>query len=342
VADVHGKPRPLRLVGVDRSGTEYACSAPDGSGGNGFGVFQGPVDRRAVAAIAGWQVNAVALPLNEACWLGGYGGLKPAYSGTAYRRAIAGFVRRLHRRNIYVVLRLSGAAPADHAFGSDPGTTEIPMADADHALAFWRSVAGYFKADRAVLFHLFDEPHDIGWPCLRDGCDVVDDGQSGTPGYGAYRTAGTHALVDAIRTSGARQPIVVSGIGFASALDQWERYAPQDVVHQLVVDFNFFDYSGDLAPHLPELRDLARRRPVIVGGFGDTSCTSAFSSRLMRFADRAGISYLAWTWNTEADYGGCANALLGPISAYYTGEPSGYGAGIRAHYLQVKARNQLR
>jgi hypothetical protein len=47
----------------------------------------------------------------------------------------------------------------------------------------------------------------------------------------------------------------------------------------------------------------------------------------MHVADRARISYLAWTWNTEADYGGCSNALLGPLSAYYSGAPSGYGAG---------------
>ena len=53
--------------------------------------------------------------------------------------------------------------------------------------------------------------------------------------------------------------------------------------------------------------------------------------------DRHGISYLAWTWNTEADYGGCHNALLGPgLSAYYTGHPSGYGAGVRAHYRRVR------
>lgn len=47
----------------------------------------------------------------------------------------------------------------------------------------------------------------------------------------------------------------------------------------------------------------------------------------MNFADGLGISYLAWTWNTIADYGDCSNALLGPkISAYYTGHPSGFGA----------------
>ena len=41
----------LRLIGVDRSGTEYACSAPDGAGGLGYDIFQGPVDAASVRAL---------------------------------------------------------------------------------------------------------------------------------------------------------------------------------------------------------------------------------------------------------------------------------------------------
>ncbi len=80
----------LRLIGVDRSGTEYACSGPDGAGGFGYGIFQGPDDAGSIKALRSWHVNAVALPLNEACWLGGYAGLKPDFSGSAYQNAIVG------------------------------------------------------------------------------------------------------------------------------------------------------------------------------------------------------------------------------------------------------------
>jgi hypothetical protein len=341
VVHVGGRLRAVRLIGVNRSGPEYACAGPDGEGGKGFDFFQGPADDRSIKAIAGWEVNAVALPLNEACWLGGYGGLKQQYSGPAYRRAIATYVRRLHHRGMYVVLRLSGAAPAAHTYGFDNGSTEIPMADADHSPAFWRSVATYFRRDRAVLFHLFDEPHDITWQCARNGCDTADDGHAGSPGYGAYRAAGHQALLEAIRHRGARQPIIVSGIDYATGLDRWEHYAPRDRLRQLVVDFNFFDFSGSLSPFEPQLRRMARRHPVVVGGFGDTDCNSDFSAHLMHLADRAHISYFAWTWNTEADYGGCSNALLGPFSAYYSGAPSGYGRGVRSHYRALRARRQL-
>jgi hypothetical protein len=98
--------KKVRLIGVNRSGSEYSCAGDDGRGGHGYGVFQGPVSNRAIKAMKTWRVNAVAIPLNEACWLGGYGGLKPAFSGAAYRDAIEGYVNRLTARGINEVLRL--------------------------------------------------------------------------------------------------------------------------------------------------------------------------------------------------------------------------------------------
>lgn len=334
----------LRLIGVNRSGSEYVCSAPDGAGGFGYGTFQGPVDARSVAALRSWHVNAVALPLNEACWLGGYAGLKRSFTGGAYRRAISSYVRRLDRAGIYVVLRLSGAAPGDHAYGSDEiSSDEVPMADADHSLAFWSSLARAFRRSRRVLLHTFDEPHDVGWPCLLHGC-VATDKPEGKDRFGSYRTVGNQAIVDAIRRAGARQPIIVSGPEFAGDLGGWRRYAPRDPLRQLVANVSSFDYADYVVGHAGVLRAFARVHPVIVGGFGDTHCTSTYSRRLMGVVDSIRQSYLAWTWNTVQDYGGCQNALLddpgrqvgGSPAGYYSGRPSGFGRGVRDHFRRVR------
>ncbi|HKP91457.1 MAG TPA: cellulase family glycosylhydrolase [Thermoleophilaceae bacterium] len=328
----------VRVIGVNRSGSEYACAGPVAGGGYGWGFWQGPVDDRAVEAMRTWRVRAVALPLNEACWLGGYGGLNPAYTGKRYRDAVARYVGRLEEHGIRVVLRLSGAAPGKHVYGKDPeiSASEIPMADADHSLAFWRSVARRFKHDRALLFHAFDEPNGIGWGCALNGC-VVADRPEGRKRYGTYRAVGHQSIVDAIRSTGAKQPIVVSGIDFAGNLSRWRRYRPHDPLGQLVAGLSAFDYSGNYPAVKPDLERIAKRHPILVGGFGDTDCDSDFSRGLMRFADSLGVSYLAWTWNSVQDYGGCSNALLDggdpsrPDRGYYTARPSGYGKGVRAH-----------
>lgn len=331
--------KTVRLIGVNRSGSEYACAGDDGAGGRGYGFFQGPVNDRAIRAMRKWKVNAVALPLNEACWLGGYGGLKSDFSGAAYQDAIERYVNRLNARGIYVVLRLSGSGPGDNVYGSVPGDSELQMADADHSLAFWDSVAQRFRDHHAVLFHAFDEPHGIDWQCALSGCSVNADGSEGEPRFGPFQTVGAQAIVDTIRATGATQPIIVSGIEFAGDVSQWQEFAPADPLNALAVGFNDFDYAKNLRRSKGDLKSLARTHPIVIGGFGDTDCDSDYSSKVMRFADAHGISYLAWTWNTEADYGGCANALLGPTEkAYFTGHPSGFGKGVRDHYRKVARR----
>jgi hypothetical protein len=342
--------KTLRLIGVDRSGTEYACTGPVSGGGLGYAIFQGPTDDRSIKALLSWDINAVALPLNEACWLGGYGGLDPQFSGPNYRSAIVRYVQRLASFGIYAVVRLAGAAPGDRPFGSIPNASsfEIPMADADHSIAFWSSVAATFSNSKRVLFQPFDEPHDISWSCLLHGC-TANDAPDGTARYGTYQTAGDQAMVDAIRRAGARQPILISGPNYAADLSGWQQYMPFDPRHQLAADISSFDYGDFVLSHMAQLRNFARIHPVIVGGFGDTNCTSNYSQRLMLFMDSIHQSYLAWTWDTVQDYGGCSNALLddsspsinGQPAGYYSARPSGFGAGIKRHYLQLNAHQRF-
>ena len=120
---------PLRLLGVDRSGGEYMCV------GRGDGtVFDGPTDAAAIAAIVAWHTNAVRVPLNEDCWLG-INGADPALSGVHYRKAVKRFVGALNAAGLYVIIDLHWAAP-----GRILANQQWPMADANHAPAFWHSV----------------------------------------------------------------------------------------------------------------------------------------------------------------------------------------------------------
>src|SRR5690242_9987917 len=95
---VDGSGRVVRLRGVSRSGTEYACA-------QGWGFFDGPSDSASVWAIASWKVNVVRVPLNETCWLA-INGVKPAYSGNNYQKAISDFVTLFNRAGLVVILDL--------------------------------------------------------------------------------------------------------------------------------------------------------------------------------------------------------------------------------------------
>ena len=52
-----------RLLGVNRSGGEFACI-------QGRGMWDGPMDQASVTAMRSWNVRAVRVALNEECWLG--------------------------------------------------------------------------------------------------------------------------------------------------------------------------------------------------------------------------------------------------------------------------------
>jgi len=149
--------RPLRLLGVDKAGTEYACI-------QGWGIFDGPTDAGAIAAIRSWGVNAVRVPLNEDCWLGR--NVSPSFGGEAYRSAIEGYVRRLNDAGMVAVLDLHWSGT-----GTSPSSGQTQMADALDAPVFWSSVASRFRSNPSVVFDLFNEPFNISWACWRDGCD---------------------------------------------------------------------------------------------------------------------------------------------------------------------------
>jgi endoglucanase len=186
------------LHGVDRSGGEFACV-------QGWGIWDGPMNQASVTAMKGWGVNAVRVPLNEACW-NGESYVKPQFRGATYRRAVGAYVRLLNRNGMVAILDLhwtdgSYSCPSAGC-SSAQAVCQKPMPDAVQSVPFWRSVARTFRADDAVIFDLFNEPYPEravgseagGWGCwLRGGTACAGIG---------YPVAGMQSLVSAIRSTG--------------------------------------------------------------------------------------------------------------------------------------------
>jgi endoglucanase len=308
---VDGAGRTIRLIGVDRSGTEYACA-------QGWGIFDGPSSPSSVAAMRAWHVDVVRVPLNEDCWLG-INGVKQGLGGLAYQHAIEGYVRTLNAAGLVAILDLHWSAP-----GSELATGQQLMADTSHSVAFWSSVARTFRSNRSVLFDLYNEPHDISWSCWRDGCTTA----------AGWQTAGMQQLLDAVRSAGATQPVLVAGLSWAGDLGGWLRNAPTDPLHQLVASAHIYNFSAcNAAPCWnATVAPVARSVPVVTGEIGENDCASAFVRRYMEWADRHGVSYLGWTWDTW-------NCRSGPaLISSYAGTPTPFGAGFKAHLAALAGR----
>jgi endoglucanase len=262
----------------------------------------------------------VRVPLNESCWLG-LGRIEPELSGAPYRAAIREYVERLERAGLYVILDLHWVAPGDHTATGLP-----PMADADHAPDFWRSVATEYRDDRSVLFDLYNEPHDISWECWESGCDVVDGW------FGGYRAAGMQQLVDTVRATGARQPLLLGGLDWSRDLSGWLDYLPMDPERALVASNHTYDFNACYRSCRTALARIAKRFPVVTGELGQGNCAHDYIDPYMRWADRQGISYLGWAWYTADD----TNCFNGPtLIRDYAGAPTRYGIGLREHLREL-------
>ncbi|HVA32890.1 MAG TPA: cellulase family glycosylhydrolase [Candidatus Baltobacteraceae bacterium] len=319
--------KTVRLQGVNRSGTEYACV-------QGWGIFDGPSDGSSIQAIAAWHANIVRVLLNEDCWLG-INGIKPAYAGAAYRNAIVKYVDLLHRHGLYAEVSLIWGAPGTYKATYQPGGP-----DEDHAPAMWASMASTFKRDRNVILAPWGETI-TGWTCfMRTGCD---NQATYGPHNAPYQTASMRQAVDVMRAAGYRGVIAIPCIDYANMCGKlpdgseyngstWLKSRPKDPDGQLVAEAHVYGKNAcdTTACFDSSMAPIAKVVPLIFGETGETydasDCGSSYIATFLNWADAHGVGYEAWTWDT---WGGC-----GVLVKNYAGIPgSAWARWVRAHYL---------
>ncbi len=305
--------RTVSLHGVNISGTQWQCLYGQ--------AFDSPSDDASIDAMVAWHINVARIPLNEDCWLGINGAPSDI---DRYHAEIRDYVNRLHAHGIYAILNLHWSAPGGllSNIGAQPKFSGFfGMADADHAPAFWSSLAAYFKHDHGVLFDLYNEPNYIDWSCLRNGCTVP----ATLDNHLDFQSAGMQSMLDAVRATGATQPVMVAGLQMATILGRsWIAYRPHDPRHQLVASVHLY---GPIAATESNLGIVARHFPVVAGEVGEKNCAHNVLDAVLPWLDSHGISYAAWAWFTD-------DCAIDPaLISDYNGTPTPYGIGYRDHLL---------
>jgi endoglucanase len=327
---VNAKGQRVILHGVDRSGGEWACS-------QGVGIWDGPMDQASVSVIKSWGVNAVRLPVNEACWNGDTY-INSGYRGAPYRSAVEAYVSLLNRNGLVAILDL---ALSDGLYTGTSAecktaraTCEKPMPDKTEAAAFWSAVARTFKGNDAVIFDLFNEPFPEaavgteagGWRCWLLG-------GSACTGLG-YQAVGMQSLVNTVRATGAKNVIMLGGITWATDMTQWLKYEPTDPDHNLAASWHSYNFNtcATVACWNNQIAPVIKRVPLVVGEIGENDCADTYIDTLMAWLDARSTSYLAWSWN--ADFG----CKTGPsLITNYTGTATAFGAGYEAHLQSLRS-----
>ncbi|HSW96533.1 MAG TPA: cellulase family glycosylhydrolase [Candidatus Saccharimonadales bacterium] len=307
--------QPIQIHGVGRSGTDYACVQNQG-------VFDGASDGASIQAIKSWHINAVRLGLNEDCWLG-INGAPAAYSGTNYQNAIKQFVTLLNQNGIIADIDLHWSAP-----GTTLAKGQAPMADKDHSLAFWTSVATTFKDNPLVIFEAFNEPYPdnasnstAAWQCWLNG---------GTCSGISFQAAGMQEIITTIRATGATNLILLGGVNYAGHITEMMQYLPNDPLHNIAAAWHQYRLAG-ISPCVtatcldPKIGNIMTQLPVVATEFGETDCQADFLNAVMNYFDSKQQGYFAWKWTV----GKCQDISL--INDY-AGTPSTvYGQAYKTH-----------
>jgi hypothetical protein len=216
---VDGNGNTVQFHGADETGSQTNCAyQAGGSASDGYpGFFDMPNTQAGVSQMLDWKINAVRVPLNEDCWLGindlPYGGS----TSSDYQSAIEQFVSLLTTNGLSVIVDLHWAGPGTDQ--TNPSLGQIPMADADHAVTFWTSVATAFKGNGSVIFDLYNEPDITDWSCWVSG--AAASANCAQASGSAYAVAGMATLLQAVRNAGAPNIAILGGLAYAQDFSKW-------------------------------------------------------------------------------------------------------------------------
>jgi len=253
------KNQPVRLRGVNAASLEWTS---DG---------EGHILKTIEVAIKDWRVNIIRLPLSQDRWFG----KAPEQHGDAkpYRALVQQAVDVCATNKCYVILDLHWSDCNE--WGTNIGQHSMPDLNSQ---AFWKDFAPVYANNPAVLYDLYNEPHDVTWDVWLKGGTITDkpNGRRAGPPR-TYESVGMQALLDTVRAAGARNVIVAGGLDWAYDMSGFlEGYKLSDPKGDGVIYANHcYDNKGDsVYTWISKMEKASAKLPVIVSEFGGNSAPS--------------------------------------------------------------------
>jgi hypothetical protein len=217
---------------------------------------------------------------------------------------------------------------------SKPGLQE--MADAPKAMTFWRQVADRYKDNPLVAFDLYNEPNNISNAVWRDGGSA---NHAGVP----FAAAGMQQLYDAVRGTGAKNLVFLSGNHWGNEFPSTAPLAGYNVVyavHAYTCPGLLPPGCGNPAPYDPSSIlepwvAVSTKVPVMITEFGWPDRNDGrYIANVIRFADAHGWGWTAFAWDGSTSGQFDMLADVGPGASY---EPTPAGMVVITGLLTTAA-----
>lgn len=249
-------------------------------------------------AIDDWHANIIRLPVSQDRWFG----LEPEQhdGGDAYRSLVHRVIDTIASDGCYAVLDLHW----NDAGTWGPETGQHVMPD-ENSVTFWRSAARAYRNDPAVIFDLYNEPHDVSWDVWKNGGVVQDRGPT-VRHPTSYRTPGMQSLLVTVRSQGADNMVIAGGLDWAYDMSGFLKgFTLSDPDGSGVVYANHsYPIKGDtIQKWLAKMEAATAKIPVIVSEFGSETRPPRPNARPNRFNDpkwlpetMAALHSHHWNW----------------------------------------------
>lgn len=290
---------PVRLRGVNCAGLEWSS--------NGDGQILTTV----TAAVRDWHANLIRLPLAQDRWFGKAD--EQQDGGEGYRALVRQIVDVCAAGDAYLILDLHWSNAGE--WGRNIGQHNLPD---KNSIVFWKDVATAFKDHPAVLFDLYNEPAHINWDQWLNGGPMVETNEK-TGVSLRYEAIGMQALVDAIRSTGAKNVIVAGGINWAYELEgiPGQRELKDATGHGVIYAVHPYPHHYDglgretVAQVTARMEAFAKQLPMIVLEFGSIEAMWPFppewqmtdekwNREIIAVLESRGWNWAAWDFHTTA------------------------------------------
>jgi endoglucanase len=273
-----------RLAGVNLPSLEWSNTGDS------------PLFRSLDEAIDEWRANAIRLPLNQDRWFGKANGQEDG--GRHYREIVDDVVRRSSGKRCYVILDLHWSDAGE--WGKNIGQHKMP--DANSAL-FWKDAAARYANHPAVLFDLYNEPHDVTWDVWNNGGMVTEKDEK-TDGALTYTAPGLQQLLDVVRATGAKNVVVASGLDWGYDLTGIARgHALTDARgNGVIYGTHIYPWKRDWDAHLAS---AAAKYPIFVGEVGcepdpKQEDPATWAPRVLAYIEQHAWGWTAWCFHPSA------------------------------------------
>ncbi|MFI5455096.1 MAG: cellulase family glycosylhydrolase [Isosphaerales bacterium] len=251
---LNSRNEPVRLRGVNTACLEWTS---DG---------EGHILDTVKTAIKDWHVNVIRLPLAQDRWFGKASEQKD--EGKAYRALVEKVVDVCALQGCYIILDLHWSDAGE--WGKQIGQHVMPD---QNSLEFWKSCASTYKNHPAVIFDLYNEPHNVSWEIWQKGGEVTEKASRRNP-QKTFQAVGMQALLDAVRDTGAKNVVIAGGLDWAYDMSGFlgDKQLADPTGNGVIYANHAYPFKGDTVERwIAKMEKATKVLPIIVSEFGAES-----------------------------------------------------------------------